>query len=413
MSLATPLPERTIEDLDQAERTAASVVRMLTSSASVRPCDLAPLTDPMIDENYHHTLADIIEELRLSRLEITQLERLSDAEVAELAKQAPAGMSTDVWKLDVVGATGPSAEIWISTSSTGALSGLRLEAERPQPIRSLDQLENEVRRMDPAAGICISTAGSHSVRGPQKDVASLYKLIVLVALQEAIDAGTVSPDGVCHIEHFTPLSSGLTPDHIGQAVTVEDLARLMILRSDNTAADHLVGLLGEQGVQQTYERLLESAGPQAAKRSCVPNWHMHRYVEDAWGLALNHCATIEEDRTRLHPAHPDGHGFFIPMEVVALAMERAATSKWHPWPDPPAHIAPMFYKGGNAPGVRSSAYHRSDPKPMTIVVALNAEFAFGAIEDLYLTHCIESALEHLETPNPAEGLTPPPSGADQ
>lgn len=409
MASIAPPSDRTFEDLDYAERTASTVVGLLTGSATVRPCDLASLTDSMVGEDYHHVLADIIEELRLSRLTVLDLTRLDAEEVATLAEQAPPGMSTEVWKLTVAGANGPTAQIWISTSESGAISGLRLDVERPAPIRTLAALRDNLSCIDAQVGIHLTVGSARCQHGPIKDVASLYKLVVLVALQRAIDDGIVTPDQPCQVEHFTPLSSGLTPRHKGHVFTVEEIARLMILRSDNTAADQLVRLIGAGAVQTAFVELAASAGIPADTIIVPEDWLMHRYVEEAWGLTEERHSTIEEDRLHLRPVHSEGLGFFIPIAVVATALERAAAASWHPWPAPPPRIRATFYKGGNAPGVRSSAYHRPATGPTaaatTIVVALNDDEPFGALEDLYLTHCIESVLEHITTlPNPIASI---------
>ena len=79
-------------------------------------------------------------------------------------------------------------------------------------------------------------------------VGSTFKLWVLDALAEEIAAGRLRWDQVVRLEARSP-PGGITQDWPPQAaVTVETLATLMISRSDNTATDTLIRLIGRERI---------------------------------------------------------------------------------------------------------------------------------------------------------------------
>lgn len=87
------------------------------------------------------------------------------------------------------------------------------------------------------------------VRGP---LGSVFKLYVLGALADAVEAGELAwDDDIVIDETLRSLPSGVLQDaEPGTSVPVAEAARLMISISDNTATDHLVALLGRETVEQ-------------------------------------------------------------------------------------------------------------------------------------------------------------------
>ena len=87
-------------------------------------------------------------------------------------------------------------------------------------------------------------------------VASAFKLAVLAALQDQIDAGRLAWDDVV----LLPQAAKSLPTGIlqtwpaGAPVTVHTLAALMISMSDNTATDALIDLLGRETVESYSPR---------------------------------------------------------------------------------------------------------------------------------------------------------------
>ncbi|MFK0686503.1 serine hydrolase [Ochrobactrum sp. BD67] len=87
-------------------------------------------------------------------------------------------------------------------------------------------------------------------------VGSAFKLVVLEAYEDAVQAGTVKRDQVAILgEHDRSLPSGTLQElPAGTPVTVELLAQLMIRISDNTATDILIRLLGRDKLEALSPR---------------------------------------------------------------------------------------------------------------------------------------------------------------
>ncbi|HEY7822535.1 MAG TPA: serine hydrolase, partial [Acidimicrobiia bacterium] len=100
-------------------------------------------------------------------------------------------------------------------------------------------------------GSCIPIAG-HDENEPAP-IGSIFKLYVLAALGDAVESGEVSwNDEIVIRDELKSVPSGtLQTREAGEVVTVHEAARLMISISDNTAADHLIDLLGRSTVEAT------------------------------------------------------------------------------------------------------------------------------------------------------------------
>ena len=87
-------------------------------------------------------------------------------------------------------------------------------------------------------------------------VASAFKLLVLAALREEVEAGRRAWDEVVRLEEaWKSLPSGLLqgwPE--GSPLTLHTLAALMISLSDNTATDALIALLGRERLEALSPR---------------------------------------------------------------------------------------------------------------------------------------------------------------
>ncbi|MFO0813260.1 MAG: serine hydrolase [Gemmatales bacterium] len=87
-------------------------------------------------------------------------------------------------------------------------------------------------------------------------VGSSFKLLVLNQLADEISSGTRKwADTVSLQQEGRSLPSGILQDWpVGSPVTLHTLAGLMITRSDNTAADHLMLTLGRESLEQQQAR---------------------------------------------------------------------------------------------------------------------------------------------------------------
>lgn len=106
------------------------------------------------------------------------------------------------------------------------------------------------------AGFLVTKLGNAStpIAGANADeqfaVGSAFKLWVLDALAEEIAAGRLRWDQVVRLEARSP-PGGITQDWPPRAaVTIDTLATLMISRSDNTATDTLIRLIGRERIDE-------------------------------------------------------------------------------------------------------------------------------------------------------------------
>ena len=82
-------------------------------------------------------------------------------------------------------------------------------------------------------------------------IGSIFKLYVLGAVVDAVNAGTIAWDQPVEIvAEYKSIPSGITQDDPpGSNRTVMELATLMMSISDNTATDHLMALVGRDAVE--------------------------------------------------------------------------------------------------------------------------------------------------------------------
>jgi beta-lactamase class A len=105
-------------------------------------------------------------------------------------------------------------------------------------------------RADIAAdGTCTAVAQLDADRA--MPIASVAKLYVLGAVAHAIEQGSLTWDtAVPILDELDSLPSGRTQDEPpGSSLSVRELAQRMIERSDNTATDHLIHLVGRPAVE--------------------------------------------------------------------------------------------------------------------------------------------------------------------
>jgi beta-lactamase class A len=148
-------------------------------------------------------------------------------------------------------------------------------------------------------------------------VSSGFKLAVLAALTEAVAAGRRSWEDVVELRPgWKSLPSGLLhewPD--GAPLTLHTLATLMIARSDNTAADGLIHLLGRDAV----ERLAPRNRPLLTTRE----WFTLTLSEDTSWLARYRAADESERRAVLAEliAQPAPEPSRLAQKAVVLDVE--------------------------------------------------------------------------------------------
>jgi hypothetical protein len=90
---------------------------------------------------------------------------------------------------------------------------------------------------------------------------STFKVYVLAELARRVSAGELSMDDEIEIrDEWKSLPSGVLHERpVGSKVTLDELAEKMIALSDNTATDHLIGLLGRESIEARLAEYENSA----------------------------------------------------------------------------------------------------------------------------------------------------------
>ncbi len=191
-------------------------------------------------------------------------------------------------------------------TDSGQFTGLLLQPDAEfEPPASVDAALDRLRAVgtvrllvaDVTDGSCVPLvdAGSTDV----VPIGSVFKLYVLGAVVEAIAEGTISWDTPVLIDDaLDSLPSGDTQDvEPGTALTVRELADMMVSVSDNTATDHLIDLVGRDAV----EAVLEPMGNDALARN-LPLLTTRELFILKWGpvgLADRYLAADEAGRRAL------------------------------------------------------------------------------------------------------------------
>ncbi len=130
------------------------------------------------------------------------------------------------------------------------------------PIHDWAGVDELCRSVAPAGGVAVAKLGPPEVGGgirewihrtPEVDasnIASLHKLWTLASLVRDVDAGNIKWTDTVLLQdrHRSPGMGDLASSPAGGRISVQQLAAAMIGQSDNTAADHLLGLLGRDAV---------------------------------------------------------------------------------------------------------------------------------------------------------------------
>jgi beta-lactamase class A len=123
------------------------------------------------------------------------------------------------------------------------------------------KMEEETRGFEGVIGVAVhhlSTGESASINGQELfPTASVFKLPLIVELYRLVEAGELSLDDKKTLREAdkVPGSGILKELSEGLALTVRDLVRLMMILSDNTATDILLGRVGMGRVNEAMASL--------------------------------------------------------------------------------------------------------------------------------------------------------------
>jgi len=124
---------------------------------------------------------------------------------------------------------------------------------------SLEEAAATIENASYPASLLVLKNGAELVAvnaGEPLAVGSAFKLAVLAALQNRIQAGELTWDTVVELQPaWQSLPSGMLQDWPAtSALTIETLAILMISISDNTATDALINLVGRENIEALTPR---------------------------------------------------------------------------------------------------------------------------------------------------------------
>jgi beta-lactamase class A len=374
-------------------------LQLIAPGDGVAHADLTRLADARLGEVSVAVLSEVLAGLRMSEVRINHVRDLEPGEVLELATKAPAGAVADVAVAEVVSRSGILADVFFTSTDSGALGGVRTRID-PPPIATPEHLRRALQCLDSDASVVARSGATAFGDRRVKAVASLVKIFILLATLDAVDGGRVrlEQQHVLELGDISPLSAGLTSEHAGARLTLAELCQLMMLRSDNSAADILLREVGPDAVAEAMER----CGVDPALNRPVRT--MREMIEAAWARnpinadgGLSRIAATEV-------VHRRGLDFYAPLDAVAEALERVSRSRWTPWPN---LTASPLYKGGSAPGVLSAAWlQASGRSPRFLLFAVNADAPLGAVEELYAFTCAELLLARMGICPAAAGRTP-------
>ncbi|AZZ54664.1 serine hydrolase [Rathayibacter iranicus] len=292
---------------------------------------------------------------------------------------------------------GIAGVVYVQETADGRLEGLRLTTPVPR-IRDAEELRMALSAVAGTVSVLSRDGGIVARSGPNVIAgSSLMKLFILDATLAAVESRALSLATECVIRQsdISYLSSGLTAAHVGKSISVGDLCSLLTLRSDNTAADLFLRILGS-------EKILATAEFHGVPRTLnTPLLSTREYFLRAWGRGMESVAehSVVDSHLRERALkcirYTDGLDYFITLESIDNVMRRLSERSWTPWhvENHPEGAPIMQFKGGSAPGVLAGSWLIVGPDSARgLTFCLNGDRPFGAIEEVYAFSCAEALL---------------------
>ena len=317
--------------------------------------------------------------------------------------------------------TGAFLDVQITIDADALVAGLLLtpstDPSRPAPT-TWDELDERVAEADGDAVVLVS--GVAEADGPAQSpgercepvhtvgdvdaampVASIFKLYVLAAVAQAVEAGTLTWDTPLTLtDDVRSLPSGTLQDQpTGTVVTVRDAAGAMIAISDNTATDLLVATVGRDAVLAMMTATGHS-DPSLntpflmtrdlfrlgwARAADAPAWDSLSEAEQAAAVAALPGGPVAVDPAAVTTAvWEDGIDWFASARdlcAVHVALQDAAGTPTgapvgeilaaNPGIEIDADAWPyVAYKGGSTPGVLAGSWYAQDADGRAVVVSI-------------------------------------------
>ncbi|MDB9524560.1 serine hydrolase [Oscillatoria sp. CS-180] len=239
-------------------------------------------------------------------------------------------------------------------------------------------------------------------------IGSAFKLAVLAALQNRIQAGELSWDTVVGLQPaWKSLPSGMLQDWpAGTALTLDTLATLMIAISDNTATDALIDIVGRETLEALTPRnqpFLTTRDFFALKNPANADW-LERYRQGNLSekrQVLEATPTLPLPQESLFAGNPvslDVEWFFTGQELCQLMEQVAPLSamRVNPGVANPANWQSVAFKGGSEPGVLNLTTWLKDSADNTYCIVTTWNNADQALDELSLSQFHQGILSGLK-----------------
>ncbi|MGD0981494.1 MAG: serine hydrolase [Solirubrobacteraceae bacterium] len=321
------------------------------------------------------------------------------------------GASADALAAEVNGTGGSSFRVTITVSPTTShlIEGLLL-SPLPRAISSWSGVDRALERLAPQASLYAGYAGGgqiHALNGTEAGaIGSAFKLYVLGALGAAVEHGSVrwnTPLAIRNAWRSLP-SGNMWLEPAGRKFTLLHYATQMISVSDNTAADHLIGLLGRAAVEAQLTALANHSIARnepflttrelfalklAAPRSLTDAFAAGDTAERVRLLPRidSLTPTIAEAASWTTPRSIDKIEWFASPADLAHAIAELEVESGRPGLSPIRQILAINpgigfnravwpyvgYKGGSEPGVLSTTWYlrRRDGRTFVLSIVLN------------------------------------------
>jgi beta-lactamase class A len=333
--------------------------------------------------------------------------------------------------LHVLTSYGAAQDIALRTNDAGMVDRFEVTMQ-PPVIKKWSDIDAELTKSGArysyqvskvAAGKCDVVAGTNT--DLSLPLASIFKLYVLLAVAEAVKAGTVRWDDTLTITDQAKAvgSAGLEELPPGAKVSVRTAAQQMISASDNMATDLLIARLGPGAV----ERALVTAGHHDPA-SMTPFPTMHELFSVGWGepdlreqfkhaspqgrvqlLQQTNSRPYQPDPTRTHtPASDYGaewYGSAADICRVHAALQAAAVGEATPVKQILSAIAGIELdkskwsyigaKGGNLPGDLTFSWYAVDHtgQPWVVSFQLNWPRFYSSTAASWLLSIVNQTFE--------------------
>jgi len=250
----------------------------------------------------------------------------------------------------------------VTLTADGRIAGLFFQPAVPL-MGTLDDHVRTIAALPGRTSVLVTTNGrTRAAHEPDRPLAvgSAFKLAVLRAAAERVEAGALAWDRVVALEpHWRSLPSGILQQwpH-GTPVTVATLANLMISISDNTATDALIALIGREAVeaQAPHSRPFLTTREASVLKADAKL----RKAWDAADTAGRRALLAGPVATRPLPSDEAVTGVTLSVEWPFAAQDLCqlleATKDLQPFrinpgPADPAHWRTIAFKGGSETGV--------------------------------------------------------------